>query len=102
MTYFLFGGAVILIAVLAVFATSLKLIRREYTVESGKIEKSFTAVHISDLHESLFGEGQCELIDMIKSAMPDVILITGDVVEDDEYALVHGKTLEADNNARLI
>ncbi|MDI3508490.1 MAG: uncharacterized protein PWP48_1775 [Clostridiales bacterium] len=42
--------------------------------------EGYTILQISDLHNELFGENQCELVNRIKSAKPDVIFITGDII----------------------
>lgn len=41
----------------------------------------FTFAHISDLHNTQFGEDQSKLIALLKEAKPDVIVITGDVID---------------------
>lgn len=100
MIFVFIGGAVILTAGLAGAALSNKLIRRTYTVSTDKIKKPFTAVHISDLHESRFGKMQEKLISAIKSENPDVIFITGDMVEDDRIFEVGAPVMASNNSAR--
>ena len=39
----------------------------------------FTIVHISDLHNKDFGKGQNNIIDKIREANPDIIVVTGDI-----------------------
>jgi uncharacterized protein len=41
----------------------------------------FRIVHLSDLHSKLFGGDQQELVSKIKAAKPDIIVITGDMVD---------------------
>ena len=41
-------------------------------------------VHLSDLHNSEFGEGNSRLLDMTRQQNPDLILITGDQLNLDE------------------
>ena len=41
----------------------------------------FRIVHVSDLHNANFGKDNEKLIDMISEAQPDIIAITGDVVD---------------------
>jgi len=41
----------------------------------------YTIVHISDLHNKKFGKDGKQLIDKIKEASPDIIVITGDLVD---------------------
>ena len=101
MSSILIGGAVIC-AALAYIAVSNKLKCRRYTLTSDKLARELTVVHISDLHESRFGEGQRELIGAVRSAAPDIIVITGDIVEDDESDPREGQVLTIDNMARIL
>lgn len=41
----------------------------------------FRIVHISDLHNAEFGDNNIKLISMIKEADPDIIAITGDIID---------------------
>ena len=56
----------------------------EYEITSEKIPESFdgfVVVHLSDLHNKLFGENQKELIAHVKKQNPDMIVITGDLID---------------------
>ena len=55
-----------------------------YSISSENLPDEFNGfriVHISDLHNAEFGEDNFKLISMIKEANPDVIVITGNVVD---------------------
>ncbi|MCR5610006.1 MAG: metallophosphoesterase [Lachnospiraceae bacterium] len=57
-----------------------------YTYTSDKLPEAFDGyniVQISDLHVKFFGKDNCELIDKVKSCNPDIIAITGDLLNDD-------------------
>jgi predicted MPP superfamily phosphohydrolase len=57
-------------------------------VNSSKIPKSFEGykiVHLSDLHNKSFGKGQKKLVEKIDEIKPDIILITGDIVDSRRY-----------------
>lgn len=41
----------------------------------------FVIVHVSDLHNAQFGENQQVLIDKISEVKPDIIVITGDLID---------------------
>ena len=41
----------------------------------------FTIVHISDLHNKDFGKGQNNIIDKIRETNPDIIVVTGDIID---------------------
>lgn len=54
------------------------------TVTSNRLPSSFsgyTIVHISDLHNKEFGDGQSTLLSKISTAEPDLIAITGDLID---------------------
>ncbi len=98
---YLIGGALIVTAVSALqVALSNKLKVQEYTVTTNKISNPITVAHISDLHESRFGKGQIEICDALTAAKPDMIFITGDMVEDDKCDPREGPVLTPKNAAR--
>ncbi len=41
----------------------------------------YTVVHISDLHNKRFGKGQGRLLEQIEKAGPDIIFVTGDLID---------------------
>lgn len=53
-------------------------------IENNKIPESFNSykiIHISDLHNKSFGDNQHKLLDNIKEASPNIIVITGDLID---------------------
>ncbi len=52
----------------------------EYDVDLG-LDEDITIVQISDLHNQFFGFDQKYLLDRIKAQDPDIIVITGDIVD---------------------
>jgi predicted MPP superfamily phosphohydrolase len=55
-----------------------------YEIVSDKLPETFDGyriAHISDLHNAEFGEDNSKLISMIKEAEPDIIVITGDIID---------------------
>ena len=55
-----------------------------YVYRSSKLPKSFDGykiVVISDLHQKKFGNHQKELLEQIKKQQPDIIVLTGDLVD---------------------
>lgn len=63
---------------------------RRYTVENDKIPDEFDGyniVQVSDLHSKLFGKNNERLFEKISSLNPDIVVITGDLVdgEKDNY-----------------
>lgn len=55
----------------------------EYTIESSKIEKPIRIVQLTDLHNSEFGSENTKMVSLIQKQQPDIILITGDLVNCD-------------------
>lgn len=56
----------------------------DYEITDSKIPESFdkfVIVHLSDLHNKLFGEDQERLIKHVKAQNPDLIVITGDLID---------------------
>ena len=82
--------AVIIILVLAVVLTALILDSRyridvsEYELEYASLPAAFDGfriVQISDLHNMEFGSGNENLFEKVMSAKPDIIAVTGDIVD---------------------
>ena len=80
----------ILLAVLAALLTvycvwqNTALVRTDHTVTSEDLPEAFDGfriVHISDLHNTEFGDGNERLLAMIRQAKPDIIAITGDIID---------------------
>lgn len=60
-----------------------KLAVREYAVESEKIERAIRLLLLTDLHSCDYGEGQQELLDAAAAQQPDLVLLGGDIVDDE-------------------
>jgi len=55
-----------------------------YTISSRGLPDAFDGYHIaqvSDLHNAEFGDGNQRLLDMLREAEPDMIAITGDLID---------------------
>ena len=55
-----------------------------YTISSGRLPKAFDGyriAHISDLHNTEMGKDNKKLLDMLREAKPDIIAITGDLID---------------------
>ena len=60
------------------------LVTTEFEIVNEKIPESFDGyriVHISDLHNTTFGKDNKKLIERIKTAEPDIIVMTGDMID---------------------
>lgn len=74
---------ILILAILLVWGTN-DIVTSIYYVGSEKIPRDFDGyriVQVSDLHNKEFGKNQKRLVDKIKSANPDLIVITGDIVD---------------------
>ena len=61
-----------------------RIVITQYAVENDKLPESFSGfriAQISDFHNSHFGEDNIELLQAIKAGNPDIIAITGDLVD---------------------
>jgi predicted MPP superfamily phosphohydrolase len=57
-------------------------------LEFSKLPQEFNGlkiVQLSDLHNKYFGKNQSRLVDKIKKSEPDIIVITGDIVDRRKY-----------------
>lgn len=62
----------------------------EYEYSNPKIPSDFLGykiVHISDLHNKMFGQDQSKLLSEVVSLRPDIIIITGDLVDRRKFDL---------------
>lgn len=72
----------------------------EYTYKSGKITagiNNFRIVQISDLHNKSFGKNQKRLLEKTEELSPDIIVITGDIVDSNHTDI--SKALDFVNGA---
>lgn len=66
------------------------IVTTEDIYKSEKIPENFNGFRItqvSDLHDALFGENQEKLIKSVQATDPDIIVITGDVIDSNRYNL---------------
>lgn len=80
------GVAVVILAVMLVWAFYHGLTLRHYPVKSDKLDAdaSVRVVVIADLHSHVWGDDQQPLLGMIESQKPDIIALVGDIVDDRE------------------
>lgn len=66
------------------------IITTEHEYKSDKVPVSFDGFRItqvSDLHDAVFGDRQEKLVKKVAATNPDVIFITGDVIDSNRYDL---------------
>ena len=67
-----------------IYQSKYSLDYSSYQISSDKINTPVRILQLTDLHNSEFGENNQELIDRVASQSPDLILITGDLLNSDE------------------
>ena len=56
---------------------------RHYAIQSDKVDEEITLVLITDLHSTIHRNNQQSLIELIEKQKPDVILLAGDIADDE-------------------
>lgn len=60
------------------------LMMSEFSISSDRLPSSFSGyriAHVSDLHNAEFGAGNAALLQMLFEGQPDIIVITGDLID---------------------
>jgi predicted MPP superfamily phosphohydrolase len=72
------------IAVVCIMASCSSISTTTYEVNTPLFEEQnvIKIVLISDLHSTIFGKEQSVLIDMVKELAPDLIILSGDIIDD--------------------
>lgn len=76
-------ATITIIIVLALLAFDVRLKIVQYTITSEKIKKPMRIALITDLHSCKYGAGQKTLIDAVDKEKPDMILLGGDIFDDE-------------------
>lgn len=77
----------VIVILLAIFLIALQdngITILNYKYSSKKVNeelKGYKIIQISDLHNKKFGKNQSEIINIIKSESPNLIVITGDIID---------------------
>ena len=82
------GGAVLLLGITVLLwcfvGSRHGLELSSYALSSPKISAPIRIVQLGDLHNSEFGEANSRLVTLVKKQRPDLILLTGDMLNGDE------------------
>ena len=73
----------ILLIVLALLAFDVRLKTVHYTITSDKINNPMRIALITDLHSCKYGTAQRTLIDAVNKEKPDIVLLGGDIFDDE-------------------
>lgn len=87
-----------LLLLVALFAllfadSAYRLVTTEYTLASARLPAGFNGyriVQLSDLHAAEFGRDNARLVEKVAAAQPDLIVLTGDFIENREQIPVSG------------
>lgn len=80
----------VIVIIILLYISNSWIQTTEITVESDRVPASFDGVkilQISDLHDATFGDNQEKLVKKIKNTEPDLIFITGDLIDSNRYNL---------------
>lgn len=72
-----------LVIILALLAFDVRLKTVHYTITSDKIKKPVRLALITDLHSCKYGTAQRTLIDAVNKEKPDIVLLGGDIFDDE-------------------
>lgn len=75
--------AVIALAIWTIWGNKALMVSR-ITISSDRLPVSFSGfriAHVSDLHNTEFGEDNATLLEMLSDCQPDIIVITGDLID---------------------
>lgn len=78
---------ILLVTIVIVFlliACDMRLKTVIYNIDSDKIDSKITIAFISDLHSDWYGENQKNLIKAVEKANPDVVLLGGDIFDEEK------------------
>lgn len=82
--FIIVAAAVISAMILWIWHHNTTVTSTNYAVSSGNLPESFdgfTIVQVSDLHNDVFGQNNCDLISAIDDVSPDIIVLTGDIMD---------------------
>ena len=80
----------IIVVIILLYISNNWIQTTEITLESDRVPISFDGVkilQISDLHDGTFGDNQDKLVKKVKKTEPDLIFITGDLIDSNRYNL---------------
>lgn len=79
----LLGGIVIAFAVTLAIALDSRMVIRYYEINSPEISSQVRIALVTDLHSCYYGKGQEKLIRAIDAQTPDLLLLGGDIFDDE-------------------
>ena len=77
------ASVALLLLILAIFALDMRLKTVHYKIESDKVENRVRIALVTDLHSCKYGKDQKKLINALEKQNPDVVLLGGDIFDDE-------------------
>ena len=77
----------VLLSCFSLYSSKYLLQCSYFTISDDRIDDPFRIVQISDLHNSSFGKNNGRLVSKILEQKPDIVLITGDLINETEEDL---------------
>ena len=84
---YIFSIVLFLVCILA-FAFDVRLKTVTYNVKSPKIDSKIKLSLVTDLHSCYYGKNQKKLLNKIEKYQPDVVLLCGDIFDDNAKVFV--------------
>ena len=86
MIYIIIGLVVVLLILLVIYFyyEDFKLQVTKYSLKSNRIKKKLKIIQISDFHNERNKWLHRQIVDTIKREKPDLIVITGDLIDKDD------------------
>lgn len=72
---------VVISFIIYLFYANKKIKVTYYTLKNSKADKRIRIIHLSDIHNDIFGKDNKNLSETVKRCHPDVIFITGDLLD---------------------
>ena len=73
-------SVLLLVTVISLIIDNRRFVVRRYLLHSSKIKSPVRLVFLADLHEKLYGDDNNALVEAVKAAAPDAILVGGDLI----------------------
>lgn len=73
-------AALALVGLVSMAIDNRRFVVRDYTVSSAKVREDLTFVFVTDLHAKDYGNRNARVLDAIRDAKPDAILVGGDMI----------------------
>ena len=79
----IFAAIVLMLAVVLVIALDSRMIVQKYEIDAPKVSSPVRIALVTDLHSCYYGKEQEELITAIDAQSPDLLLLGGDIFDDE-------------------